>query len=639
MRQGPPEPRDQDAPGGVLEATRSPVHPANRSFIIATAPRTGSSLLAEALSATGRAGTPNEFFDIVPANEQHWERRYAVPQTACYVDHIVQATRTANDMFGFKLHWHQIPALRRRLIEAMPATATPGPIQGPDNRPVYDLISRRFPGIRFIWLSRRNKVAQAISYYRAANTKVWRLWNDGRSPPAAMDTKLGYDRAAIEIFLRRVNAMDIGWRQFFAAHKIPALIVIYEDFAQTYEHTVRGVMNFLGQPSGDLIVPPPGLIRLADDESLEWERRFRAETPRPVNRVAATAAAASAARAAADAAAMLALPRPAESTTSRPAAATPTRPAIPAGAATGDRTLMTPAGMIPAGTSGAPAGSIAATATPKPVPTAREAARKRVAQVPKVAKSAEPSLPLIAYDVESPLKTNLVPGQPTRAWMDATPKRFAYRCLPMIIANQWGWMIETHHRVEAVWDGSGQASGLVVTSGNGQPSTAASSHFGCGVLTFHVGFLIRTPPGYNLHVRGPANWPKDGISALEGVIESDWAESTFTMNWKMTRPNHRVVFEAGEPIAMISPVRRGELERFTAETRMLSANPELRTKYAEWSASRSKFNADLRTTDSEARKQGWQKDYVRGRSVSGDQAPEHQTSVVLTPFRDRRRDG
>ena len=580
----------------VADAPRWPVHPANRSYIIATAPRTGSSLLAEALSATGRAGAPNEFFDIVPANEQYWARRHAVDQNACYVDRMVEATRTPNGVFGFKLHWHQVPALRRRLIEAMPATVPAHEANPADNRPVFDLLGQRFPGVRFVWLSRRNKVAQAISYYRAANTKVWRLWRDGRSPPAATDAKVDYDRAAIETFLRRVNAMDVGWRQFFVAHKIPALIVIYEDFVRTYEHTVRGVMNYLGEPSHDLIVPPPGLLRLADEESLEWERRFREGTPLPANRVAATAA------------------------SDGPAAVPSPRPAAMPGAAP----EITARPVAPT--------------VEKHTPATRTAARKRVSAVPKVAKSDAPPLPLIAYDVDSPLKTNLVPGGPTRAWMDATPRRFAYRCLPMVIANQWGWMIETRHRVEAIWDGTDRATGLVVTSANGVPSTAASSHFGCGVLTFHVGFLFRTPPGYNLHVRGPANWPKDGISALEGVIESDWAESTFTMNWKMTRPNHRVVFEAGEPIAMISPVRRGELERFSAETHMLSRNPELRTRYTEWSASRGKFNADLKTADSDARKQGWQKDYVRGRSVLGEQAPEHQTSVALTPFKDRRRD-
>src|SRR5271165_1161304 len=33
------------------------------------------------------------------------------------------------------------------------------------------------------------------------------------------------------------------------------------------------------------------------------------------------------------------------------------------------------------------------------------------------------------------------PAEPTRAWMDATPEAFAYRCLPLNIANAHGWEI------------------------------------------------------------------------------------------------------------------------------------------------------------------------------------------------------
>jgi len=97
-----------------------------------------------------------------------------------------------------------------------------------------------------------------------------------------------------------------------------------------------------------------------------------------------------------------------------------------------------------------------------------------------------------------------------------------------------------------------------------------------------------------------------------------------------------VVFEAGEPFAMIAPVRRGELERFDPEIRMLSSEPDLMARYDAWSDSRGKFNADLKTGAPEARKQGWQKDYVRGRTVLGQAAPEHQTSVDLEGFEDRR---
>src|SRR6516164_748572 len=40
-----------------------------------------------------------------------------------------------------------------------------------------------------------------------------------------------------------------------------------------------------------------------------------------------------------------------------------------------------------------------------------------------------------------------------RDWMDATPSRFAYRCLPLTIANQTGWWIKNPVGFTAVWRG------------------------------------------------------------------------------------------------------------------------------------------------------------------------------------------
>ena len=101
------------------------------------------------------------------------------------------------------------------------------------------------------------------------------------------------------------------------------------------------------------------------------------------------------------------------------------------------------------------------------------------------------------------------------------------------------------------------------------------SHFGSGVITFTVPFLFRTPPGINLWVKGPANWIKDGVQALEGVVETDWLASTFTMNWKMTRVCEWVRFEKGEPFCMLVPVPRGLIETLVPRAEPIVANPEL----------------------------------------------------------------
>jgi len=249
----------------------------------------------------------------------------------------------------------------------------------------------------------------------------------------------------------------------------------------------------------------------------------------------------------------------------------------------------------------------------------------------RLAASAMPSLSLEAYRLH-PMGMPVVAGTGARDWMDATPNRFAYRCLPMLIANQAGWYILTEHAISVTWDGSERIDGLRIECTAGPPPCPAISSFGSGILTWTVPYLFRTPPGYNLLVRGPANWPKDGIAPLEGIVETDWSESTFTMNWKVTRPNHPVTFAQGEPVAMIVPQPRGELELFRPVLRDIAGHPELREAYEAWAESRRQFNDDLHKTDSEARKQGWQKHYAQGRTIAEKRATEHQSKLVLQAF-------
>ena len=238
---------------------------------------------------------------------------------------------------------------------------------------------------------------------------------------------------------------------------------------------------------------------------------------------------------------------------------------------------------------------------------------------------------LIAYRVSPWPPMRLVPAPSSRDWMDATPNRFANRCLPLRIANQAGWLVLNSHPLRVTWDGGNNHSSIEIEPLEGEASYA-SSHFGSGILTFSLPFLFRTPPGYNLHVGGPVNWPKDGAYPLQGIIETDWSVSTFTMNWKITRANLPIIFEAGEPICIVTPQRRGELESFRPEIREIDEDPELASAYRRWADGRAAFNRDLETPESEATKMGWQKDYVRGTLPGGPRVKEHQTKLNLKNF-------
>lgn len=215
--------------------------------------------------------------------------------------------------------------------------------------------------------------------------------------------------------------------------------------------------------------------------------------------------------------------------------------------------------------------------------------------------------------------------------MEATSDRFAYRCLPLLIANQSGWWVLSRHTVLATWDGGPGPGNLEVQVLRGSSPVPTSSHFGHGILTWSLPYLFRTSPGYNLLMRGPANLPKDGACALEGTIETDWAPATATMNWKLTRPGLTVRFDAGDPICALVPQRRGELEAFDTRTAELADDPELGESHRQWATSRSRFLRDLR--DGQEPQPGtWQKHYFHGRAPDGRSSPDHQRRLRLGSF-------
>lgn len=228
-----------------------------------------------------------------------------------------------------------------------------------------------------------------------------------------------------------------------------------------------------------------------------------------------------------------------------------------------------------------------------------------------------------------------IAAPPTRVWMDATPRRFANRCLPLLIANQYGWLVLNPVRVTLRWDGTRDKAGLEVDSH--EKSSAVLSHFGQGIATWSVPYLFRTPPGWDLWVRGPSNCPKDGVYPLDAVVETDWSVATFTMNWQLTRPGLEVTFEAGEPYAMVLPQRRGDIERFRPVLRDLDHEGEGALAYAEWARGRVDFNSELASGCGDRSGPGWQRDYFQGR-LEGRRVAGHRTWLrVREPVDERTR--
>ncbi len=227
-----------------------------------------------------------------------------------------------------------------------------------------------------------------------------------------------------------------------------------------------------------------------------------------------------------------------------------------------------------------------------------------------------------------------------RDWMDATPNRYAYRCLPLTIVNQTGWWIKNPVGFTATWRGRNEPGGIDFQFDT-EPEFWKSwinSQFGEGIITWNTPFLFRTKPeGSRLLIIGPANQFKANAHPLTALIESDWISMSFTMNWKLMTANEPVRFDVGEPLFQVIPLvgnACADLESAEVTYQRLSDDPAIQESYNDWNAGRRRFHEQK--AKGEVKPDDWQKDYFRGRDTTGREvAPEHMTKVKPPQIRDQ----
>ena len=243
---------------------------------------------------------------------------------------------------------------------------------------------------------------------------------------------------------------------------------------------------------------------------------------------------------------------------------------------------------------------------------------------------------LICYALR-PDPPTLRPAPTTRAWMDSVNDNHAYRCLPLNIANSHGWEVLSPCVFEVSWTGGVSAKAITLKARDGfaHLSQFVVSHFAYGIFTFHLGYLFRTDPGWDLFASGPLNSPKDGVAPLTGVIETDWLPYPFTMNWQMTRAG-TVRFDKDEPVCTIFPVPHGALQAIVPEIIDLDSAPELKQQTMDWKQRRDEFMHKFNARDEQTLKDGWQRYYFLGKMPDGSSPAQHLSKLRLAAPVDRR---
>lgn len=221
----------------------------------------------------------------------------------------------------------------------------------------------------------------------------------------------------------------------------------------------------------------------------------------------------------------------------------------------------------------------------------------------------------------------IVPAEVKRNWMDGTVDKYSYRCLPMTIANSYGWEIRSNSEFTAEYMGGETTDSIKITTieGNNVPE----SHFGHGILTWHVGYLFKTEYPYGLYVRGPVNEMYANIVPLSGIVETHWLPFTFTMNWKFINPGG-IHMKKDAIICHVFPIDLTVFDNMETEIVPIFENPELLNDHVAWMQSRKEFSKNMKHP------LDWQKNYSRGTYPNKDvQVKEHKTKIKVPEFKNK----
>ena len=234
------------------------------SYTIWFSQRTGSTLLCRALQSTGVAGKPSEHLYASNLLDKYQVNSYTELQQKLW-----QIGSTSNGIFGTKTG--ACEPYFSEIIDSL--KQFPGCNLRTNNR--VEIWHNAFPNCKHIYMTRRNKVRLAVSWWKAIQSEEWHR-EQGRSPMAAdLHDKYSYD--AINHLFAECSMREAAIQEFFAEGSIIPLTIVYEDFILSYELTIRNILRYLEIPVRDVSIPSPLLQKLADEISEEWVQRFRKE--------------------------------------------------------------------------------------------------------------------------------------------------------------------------------------------------------------------------------------------------------------------------------------------------------------------------------------------------------------------------
>ena len=242
-----------------------------QSYIICTSPRSGSTLLCKLLSSTGKAGNPNSHFHVPEIAS--WIKDYGISAENYEAEQdILMAIFTAakkrgtglSDLFGLRLQRGSFLFFMEKMKVLYPGLPS-------------DLkrIKTAFGNTLFIYLTRENKLDQAVSFVKAEQTGLWHLAPDGTELERLSEPQpTFYDENEIRRRFDEFTSFDQEWKSWFLTEGIEPLKVTYDELSADPKVVLSQILTKLNMDQmmvKNIDIP---VAKLADGINQGWIERF-----------------------------------------------------------------------------------------------------------------------------------------------------------------------------------------------------------------------------------------------------------------------------------------------------------------------------------------------------------------------------
>ena len=234
--------------------------PPRRSLLICSHPRSGSTLLGEAIHFAGGLGCPLEYLHrgFRPTLAERW----GTPDLGGYVAAMHRWRTDPSGTFSIKLFWQDVEEIAHEQAPDRfppPHTLSPDDADDATYRAYHALLADILPMPRFVLLERRDVVRQAVSAMIASQTGLWRAIPGVGHSEARGVADYDYDRILALVSFGRDSADH--WTRYFRAIGVQPSRVVYEDLVRDYAATVGALLAELGRPGE---APPQRMRRQSD---------------------------------------------------------------------------------------------------------------------------------------------------------------------------------------------------------------------------------------------------------------------------------------------------------------------------------------------------------------------------------------